>query len=101
RRLMKGSRAPLPIACSSLSRHRADCANVDCGDGFEARMCLRKEIVMTSRKQLRLLVVAALAAVAASGVAATAQAKKAAAPKAKKPRVFFIEPKNGATVSSP
>ena len=53
---------------------------------------------MIRRKQLGLLVVAA---VAAFGVAAGAQTKKPAAAKAKKPRVFFVEPKNGATVTSP
>jgi len=55
---------------------------------------------MMRRKQLGLLVVAAIAAF---GVAAGAQTTKkaAGATKAKKPRVFFIEPKNGATVSSP
>ena len=48
---------------------------------------------MHSWKQLALLVVAIVGGL---GVAAGAQAKKAA-----KPRVFFIEPKNGAQVSSP
>ena len=56
---------------------------------------------MTPRKQLGLIAIAAVAAVAAFGAGATAQTKKAAAPKAKKPRVFFIEPKNGASVTSP
>ena len=46
---------------------------------------------MHSRKQLALLVVAIIGALS---VSAGAQAKK-------KPRVFFIEPKNGATVTSP
>jgi Domain of unknown function (DUF4399) len=50
---------------------------------------------MNRTKQLALL---ALTLVAALGVAAGAQEKKAAA---KKARVFFIEPKNNATVSSP
>jgi hypothetical protein len=50
---------------------------------------------MTRSKQLGLLIVAI---VAAFGVAAGAQTKKAAA---QKPRVFFVEPKNGATVTSP
>jgi hypothetical protein len=53
---------------------------------------------MIRRKQFGLLVVVAVAALS---VAAGAQTKKASAPKAKKPRVFFVEPKNGATVSSP
>ncbi|HMD35388.1 MAG TPA: DUF4399 domain-containing protein [Vicinamibacterales bacterium] len=56
---------------------------------------------MTLRKQLGLLAVTAVAAVAAFSVAAGAQTKKPAAPTAKKPRVFFVEPKNGATVTSP
>jgi hypothetical protein len=51
---------------------------------------------MTWRKQLALLV----AVVAVGGAAVGAQAPKPAM-KAKKARVFFIEPKNGATVSSP
>lgn len=42
----------------------------------------------------------AFALVAGFGVLAGAQAAKPAM-KAKKPRVFFIEPKNGATVTSP
>jgi len=46
-------------------------------------------------KQLALLVVVAIAG---AGVMVAAQAAK---PAAKKPRVFFIEPKNNATVSSP
>ena len=50
---------------------------------------------MTLRKQL-VLVVAVM--VTASGVLASAQAAK---PAAKKPRVFFVEPKNNATVTSP
>ena len=57
---------------------------------------------MSWRKPLGLFVVAA--AVAAFGVTSAAQAKKPAAAKtaqAKKPRVFFVEPKNNATVSSP
>ena len=48
---------------------------------------------MHSKRQLVLLVVAI---VGAMGLVAAAQAQKAA-----KPRVFFIEPKNGATVTSP
>jgi hypothetical protein len=50
---------------------------------------------MKRTKQLGLLV---LMLVAGVGVIAGAQEKKAAA---KKPRVFFIEPKNNATVTSP
>ena len=50
---------------------------------------------MQIRKQLALLVVVI---VAGFGVMAGAQAKKAAAPRL---RVFFVEPKNGATVTSP
>ena len=50
---------------------------------------------MHLRKQLALLV---LATVAGFGVLAGAQAKQ---PAAKRPRVFFVEPKNGATVTSP
>jgi uncharacterized protein DUF4399 len=44
------------------------------------------------------LVLPVLVMVAGFGALAGAQAKK---PAAKKPRVFFIEPKNGATVASP
>ena len=47
------------------------------------------------------LVLAVLVIIAALGVFASAQAKKAAAAKATTAKVFFIEPKNGATVSSP
>jgi hypothetical protein len=47
------------------------------------------------------LVLAVLVMVAALGVFASAQAKKDAAAKATTAKVFFIEPKNGATVSSP
>jgi hypothetical protein len=50
---------------------------------------------MNRMKQLGLL---ALMLVAGLGVVAGAQDKKAAA---KKPRVFFVEPKNNATVTSP
>src|SRR5512144_1478506 len=53
---------------------------------------------MIIKKQPVLL---ALAFVAGFGVLAGAQAAKPAAKTAKKVRVFFIEPKNGATVSSP
>jgi len=42
-----------------------------------------------------------LTLVAAVGVAAAAQTAKPAAKTAKKVRVFFVEPKNNATVSSP
>jgi hypothetical protein len=52
---------------------------------------------MNRKMHVALLVAAA---VAVFGAAAGAQTKKAA-PKAKKVRVFFIEPKNGATVTSP
>jgi len=47
------------------------------------------------------LVLAVLVMIAALGVFASAQAKKDAAAKATTAKVFFIEPKNGATVSSP
>src|SRR5262245_38611587 len=50
----------------------------------------QRRVTMHSRKQLALLVVAIIGALS---VSAGAQAKKA--------RVFFIEPKDGATVSSP
>ena len=54
---------------------------------------------MNRSRQLALLV---LAAVVGIGVMAGAQtAKPAGKAAAKKPRVFFIEPKNGATVTSP
>ena len=54
---------------------------------------------MHIKKQLALLVVVI---VAGFGVMAAAQAKKAPAKSsAKRARVFFVEPKNGATVSSP
>src|SRR5580765_1401841 len=56
---------------------------------------------MVIKKQPALLV---FAMVAGFGVLAGAQAAKPAAkakPKATKARVFFIEPKSGATVSSP
>jgi hypothetical protein len=52
---------------------------------------------MNWKKQLALLVVAV---VAGSGALVGAEAAQKAA-KPKKVRVFFIEPKNGATVSSP
>jgi Domain of unknown function (DUF4399) len=50
---------------------------------------------MHLRRQFALLVVVT---VAGFGVLAGAQTKK---PAAKRPRVFFVEPKNGATVTSP
>ena len=50
---------------------------------------------MQIRKQLALLVVVI---VAGFGVMAAAQAKKGSTAK---PRVFFVEPKNGATLTSP
>jgi hypothetical protein len=55
---------------------------------------------MTFREQLML---PALILVAAFGVLVSAQAPKTAEkkPAAKKPRVFFVEPKNGASVTSP
>ena len=53
---------------------------------------------MTWKKQLALLVVAV---VAGSGALVGAQAAQKSAAKPKKPRVFFIEPRNGATVNSP
>jgi uncharacterized protein DUF4399/uncharacterized protein DUF6130 len=55
--------------------------------------------MMRNRLQPLLLVIGACVAVS---VAAFAQTAKPAAPKnAKKARVFFVEPKNGATVTSP
>ena len=51
---------------------------------------------MTLNKQLALLIAAMMAA---SGVLASAQAAKK--PAAGKARVFFVEPKNNATVTSP
>jgi hypothetical protein len=58
---------------------------------------------MRIRRQLVLLVAVIVATVAGSGAVASAQAKKAATKKAatKRARVFFVEPKNFATVSSP
>jgi len=47
------------------------------------------------------LVLPVLVMIAGLGVFASAQAKKAAAGKATTAKVFFIEPKNGATVTSP
>ena len=52
---------------------------------------------MQVRKPIALL---AIGMVAVFGVMAGAQAAKPTA-KAKKPRVFFVEPMNGATVTSP
>src|SRR5207248_1708501 len=64
------------------------------------RMSARKEIaLMKLRTQLALPL---LVMVVGFGVFVSAQAKKAATPaKAKRVRVFFIEPKNNATLSSP
>ena len=58
---------------------------------------------MRLTKQLVLLGAVMVAMVAGSGAFASAQTKKAPAKKAatKRARVFFVEPKNGATVSSP
>jgi len=57
---------------------------------------------MFMRQQPALLAVAMIAGLAISIGAQTSQpAAKKTAPKAKRARVFFIEPKNGATVSSP
>jgi hypothetical protein len=60
---------------------------------------------MRTRRQLVLPVAVVAAMVVGSGVFASAQAKKpAAATKKAAPariRVFFVEPKNGATVASP
>ena len=53
---------------------------------------------MTRTKQFGLLAVVLAASFSAVATAQAPAAKKAAA---KKPRVFFIEPKNNATVSSP
>ncbi len=53
---------------------------------------------MTWRKQLALLVVAV---VAGSAAVVGAQAMKKPAAKPKKARVFFVEPKGGANVTSP
>jgi hypothetical protein len=55
------------------------------------------------KRQLVLLGAVMFAMVAGSGAFASAQAKKPAAKKAaaKRARVFFVEPKNGATVTSP
>src|SRR4051794_29236209 len=64
-------------------------------------MCGEGESCMDNRRQLALLV---LVTVIGFGAGAAAQATKPAAKKAttsKKARVFFVEPKNGATVTSP
>jgi hypothetical protein len=53
---------------------------------------------MHVRRTLALLVVVLVAAL---GVLTSAQAKKPAAKKTAAKRVFFVEPKNGATVTSP
>ena len=52
---------------------------------------------MNLKSQLALVAVTC----AALGVLVSAQAKPGAKPAGKKPRVFFIEPKNNATVASP
>jgi hypothetical protein len=58
---------------------------------------------MSMKRQLVLLGAVMVAMVAGSEAFASAQAKKPAAKKAatKRARVFFVEPKNGATVTSP
>src|SRR5262249_34014162 len=57
---------------------------------------------MVSRTSRAVLVVALVGGFAAlAGAQATKSATKSAAQKAAKPRVFFIEPKNNATVTSP
>jgi Flp pilus assembly protein CpaB len=58
---------------------------------------------MSMKRQLVLLCAVMVAMVAGSGAFASAQAKKPATKKAptKRARVFFVEPKNGATVTSP
>src|SRR5436309_15237621 len=60
---------------------------------------------MRIRRQLVLLVTVMVAVVAGFGVLASAQAKKPAASMTKaatkRARVFFVEPKSGATVTSP
>ena len=57
---------------------------------------------MRMKRQLVLLGAVMVAIVAASGAFASAQAKKPAKKAAaKRARVFFVEPKNGATVTSP
>jgi hypothetical protein len=56
---------------------------------------------MVIKKQPALLVLAMVAAFAVLAGAQAAQPAAKATPKAKKARVFFIEPKNGAVVSSP
>jgi hypothetical protein len=56
---------------------------------------------MHLRKMLALVVVGGVALSAVLVSAQTKQTKAAKAPAAKRARVFFIEPKNGATVTSP
>ena len=57
---------------------------------------------MRMKRQLVLLGAVMIAIVAGSGAVASAQAKKPAKKAAaSRARVFFVEPKNGATVSSP
>src|SRR5436853_2932946 len=60
-------------------------------------MCRKETCAMTLTRQLTLLVAATVVGAGAMLAAQSAPAKGAA----KKPRVFFIEPKNNATVSSP
>ena len=58
---------------------------------------------MRMKRQLVLLGAVMVAMVAGSGAFVSAQAKKPATkkPATKRARVFFVEPKNGATVASP
>ena len=58
---------------------------------------------MRMKRQLVLLGAVMVAMVAGSGAFVSAQAKKPATkkPATKRARVFFVEPKNGATVTSP
>ena len=56
---------------------------------------------MRLRKMLALVVVGGVALSAVLVSAQTKQTKAAKAPAAKRARVFFVEPKNGATVTSP
>src|SRR5713101_1226268 len=63
----------------------------------------KRRSLMRIRRQLVLLVAVMVAMVAGSGAFASAQAKRTATKKAatKRARVFFVEPKNGAIVTSP
>ena len=56
---------------------------------------------MHLRKVLSLAVVGGIALSAVLASAQTKQTKQTKAPAAKRARVFFVEPKNGATVTSP